>query len=71
MMSAHRVGSALWYEANPDAPSRAEAEADAAFDRRHPTPVTPEVKAWLDEAEQRRRENQRLDAEWAALDLPF
>ena len=34
MMSAYRVGSEAWYEANPMAPSRAEAEADLAASKR-------------------------------------
>lgn len=41
MTSVMRTGSAEWYEAHPDAPTRAEAEEDAALDRRYPTTYVP------------------------------
>ncbi len=32
-MTGHRIGSQAWYDVHPEAPSRAEAERDAAEDR--------------------------------------
>lgn len=40
-MSAHRIGSQAWHDANPLAPTRGEANEDAALDARYPTPYTP------------------------------
>lgn len=66
-----RIGSPEWYEAHPYAPTRAEAEEDAALARKYPTPVSPEMRAWIDEAYARAAHEARLDAEWEAQNHPF
>ena len=59
-----RIGSSAWYEAHPEAPTWAEAQADLAQDKANPVQPHPGLAAMIRERTEAYEQQQAAQWEW-------